>query len=194
PERFVLCGYSLGGRVALHVALSAPERVSRLVLVSCSAGIEDPAERSKRRASDIQLAADLETRPFEEFIECWRTQPLFVSDPPHVDRLARADQRRNRPASLAAAMRGLGTGEMAPLWSQLGDLAMPTTIVAGDRDLKFVALGERMAAAVGHALYEVIAGGHRLPLENGRALARSIALPSNGIGDSEARRRGSDSR
>ena len=46
PERFALCGYSLGGRVALHVALSAPERVSRLVLVSSTAGIEDAAERA----------------------------------------------------------------------------------------------------------------------------------------------------
>src|SRR5439155_9408893 len=34
PERFVLAGYSLGGRIALHVALAAPERVSRLVLLS----------------------------------------------------------------------------------------------------------------------------------------------------------------
>ena len=41
PERFALCGYSLGGRIALHVALAAPQRVSRLVLVSTSAGIED---------------------------------------------------------------------------------------------------------------------------------------------------------
>jgi 2-succinyl-6-hydroxy-2,4-cyclohexadiene-1-carboxylate synthase len=33
PARFALCGYSLGGRVALHVALAAPRRVTRLVLV-----------------------------------------------------------------------------------------------------------------------------------------------------------------
>ena len=46
PERFVLCGYSLGGRIALHVALEAPERVARLVLVSTSAGIEDGVERA----------------------------------------------------------------------------------------------------------------------------------------------------
>ena len=38
PARFILCGYSLGGRVALHVALAAPERVSRLVLVASTAG------------------------------------------------------------------------------------------------------------------------------------------------------------
>jgi pimeloyl-ACP methyl ester carboxylesterase len=31
PERFTLCGYSMGGRVALHTALAAPGRISRLV-------------------------------------------------------------------------------------------------------------------------------------------------------------------
>src|SRR5919108_976871 len=46
PERFVLCGYSMGGRIALHVALAHPDRVSRLVLVASTAGIEDPALRA----------------------------------------------------------------------------------------------------------------------------------------------------
>src|SRR4051794_24886055 len=43
PARFVLCGYSLGARVALHVALAAPERVARLVLIGATAGLADPA-------------------------------------------------------------------------------------------------------------------------------------------------------
>src|SRR4051794_14182450 len=42
PERFMLCGYSMGGRIAQHVALAAPERVARLVLISTTAGIADP--------------------------------------------------------------------------------------------------------------------------------------------------------
>ncbi|MHB8492589.1 MAG: alpha/beta fold hydrolase, partial [Solirubrobacteraceae bacterium] len=33
PPRFALCGYSLGGRIALHLAHEAPRRVRRLVLV-----------------------------------------------------------------------------------------------------------------------------------------------------------------
>ena len=49
---FTLCGYSMGGRIALHVALAAPERVERLVLVATTAGIEDAAERAERRAAD----------------------------------------------------------------------------------------------------------------------------------------------
>src|SRR5262249_56409970 len=60
PERFTLGGYSLGGRVALHVALAAPERVRRLLLLSTSAGIEDGLERARRRASDRLLIAELE--------------------------------------------------------------------------------------------------------------------------------------
>ena len=174
PERFALCGYSLGGRVALHVALAAPERVTRLVLVSTSAGIEDDVERATRREADHRLADDLERMPFEDFIERWRTQPLFADDPPGVDALARADQRRNDPRALAAAMRGIGAGEMAPLWHRLGELAMPTVVVAGERDAKFRALGEHMAASMSDARLAVIAGGHALPLENPAELAAVI--------------------
>jgi 2-succinyl-6-hydroxy-2,4-cyclohexadiene-1-carboxylate synthase len=176
PERFALCGYSMGGRVALHVALAAPARVSRLVLVSCTAGIAGDAERAARRESDRALADELEAIPFEQFIERWRTQPLFAGDPPEVGERARADQRRNRnrPDLLAAALRGIGTGEMQPLWERLGELAMPVTVVVGDRDAKFRALGERMTRLLPHAGLAVVRGGHSLPLENPTALAGAI--------------------
>jgi 2-succinyl-6-hydroxy-2,4-cyclohexadiene-1-carboxylate synthase len=170
PDRFALCGYSLGGRVALHVALAAPERVARLVLVASSAGIEDDAERAQRRAADRQLADELERIPYEQFIERWRTQPLFADDPPEVGALAREDQRRNRPGALAEALRGLGTGEMQPLWGRLGELEMPVTVVAGERDAKFRALGERMVDLLPDGALVVIPGGHALPLESPAAL------------------------
>jgi 2-succinyl-6-hydroxy-2,4-cyclohexadiene-1-carboxylate synthase len=170
PERCVLCGYSLGGRVAMHVALTAPERVTRLVLVSTSAGIEDPTERAERRLADRRLADELERIPFERFIERWRTQPLFAREPAEVGELAREDQRRNRPDALAAVLRGIGTGEMAPMWDRLGELTMPVTVVAGERDTKFRALGQRMTALIPNAELVVIPGGHGLPLESPQAL------------------------
>jgi 2-succinyl-6-hydroxy-2,4-cyclohexadiene-1-carboxylate synthase len=179
PERFTLCGYSLGGRVALHLALAAPERVSRLVLVSSSPGIEDPAERAARRAADNRLADELERgglAGFDSFIERWRTQPLFAEDPPEVGALAREDQRRNRPQALAAVLRGLGTGEMASLWGRLPELAMPVTVLVGERDAKFLALGERMVELLPDAELVVVPGGHGLPLENPAAVARTIEL------------------
>src|SRR5271165_973386 len=175
PERFLLCGYSLGGRVALHVALAAPARVARLVLVSSSAGISDDAERAQRRRADNALADELERVPFEDFIERWRTQPLFASEPPEVGALARADQRRNRPDALAAVLRGIGTGEMRPLWGHLGELGMPVTVLVGERDARFRALGARMVELLPHAELVVLAGGHGLVLENPRELAGALA-------------------
>jgi 2-succinyl-6-hydroxy-2,4-cyclohexadiene-1-carboxylate synthase len=175
PERFALCGYSLGGRVALHVALAAPERVARLVLVSTSAGIAEEGERAKRRAADRALADELERIPFEQFIERWRTQPLFATEPADVGALAREDQRRNRPDALAAVLRGLGTGEMQSLWQRLGELRMPVTVLAGERDLKYRELGQRMVELLLDARLAIIAGGHGLPLENPVALASVLA-------------------
>lgn len=174
PERFVLCGYSLGGRIALRVALAAPERISRLVLVSCSPGIEEDDERAERRTADMDLANELERIPFEQFIDKWRSQPLFATDPPDVAERAREDQRRNEPHALAMAMRGLGTGEMVSLWPRLGELAMPVTVVVGERDAKFRAIGERMVALMADARLVVTAGGHALPLENPDGLMRAI--------------------
>jgi 2-succinyl-6-hydroxy-2,4-cyclohexadiene-1-carboxylate synthase len=174
PERCVLCGYSLGGRVAMHVALTAPERVTRLVLVSTSAGIEDPTERAERRLADRRLADELERIPFERFIERWRTQPLFADEPPAAGELARADQRRNDPHALAAALRGLGVGDMRSLWGELEAISSPAIVLVGRRDEKYVAIGRRMAALIPDAHLAEVSGGHGLPLENPDAVAEEI--------------------
>ena len=178
PARFTLCGYSMGGRIALHAALAAPERIVRLVLVSTTAGIQDDAERAARRASDGRLAEELERIPFEDFIERWRAQPLFAGDPPEVGELACEDQRRNRPDALAAVLRGIGSGEMVPLWDRLGELEMPVTVLVGDRDTKFQALGRRMVELLPSAELEIVPGGHGLPLENPVAVARMLQQPT----------------
>jgi 2-succinyl-6-hydroxy-2,4-cyclohexadiene-1-carboxylate synthase len=172
--RFVLCGYSMGGRIALHVALAAPERVARLILVACNPGIENADERAARRAADERLAEQLASGPFEAFIERWCAQPLFADDPPEVGELARADQRRNDPRALAAVMRGLGTGEMPSLWGRLGELSMPVTFLAGDRDAKFAAIGNRVATACADCRLVVVKGGHRLALENPGAVVDAL--------------------
>ena len=175
PGRFALCGYSLGGRVALHVALAAPERVSRLVLVSAGAGIEDERERAARRERDEELARMLEREPFEAFIERWNAQDLFEADPEPVRALAVADLRRNDPRALAAVLRGIGTGAMAPLWGRLAELRMPVLAVAGDRDARYLAVAERVARLAPDGARVVLGGGHRLALESPAELAAAVA-------------------
>jgi 2-succinyl-6-hydroxy-2,4-cyclohexadiene-1-carboxylate synthase len=178
PERSVLCGYSLGARIALHVALAHPERVARLVLVAGTAGIEDPAARARRRAADERLAAEIEDGTIEAFAERWMAEPLFAGTPPDARLRWRADLLRNDPRVLAAVLRGVGAGAMAPLWDRLGELAMPVTVLAGGRDARYVALGERLVQAIPDARLEIVPhAGHGLPRETPPAVAAAIAAP-----------------
>jgi 2-succinyl-6-hydroxy-2,4-cyclohexadiene-1-carboxylate synthase len=176
PERFTLVGYSMGGRVALHLALAAPQRVERLVLVATTAGIADPGERAVRRLDDEAFADEIEHEPIAAFVERWSANPLFADDPPDAVAAWLADMRRNDPANLAASLRGIGTGEMPSLWGRLGDLRMPTVVLAGERDTKFRAIGERLVAGLPNAepLIVVPGAGHGLPRETPAAVRAAV--------------------
>jgi len=171
-----LAGYSMGGRIALHAALSLGPRVRRLVLVGASPGIADPAERAARAAEDAALAARIEAIGLEAFAREWGAQPLFAGMPRGIAEIAHADRMRNTAAGLAAALRGLGTGVMPPLCDRLGELTVPVELLVGERDEKFLAIAERMAAALTHARLHVVPGaGHAAHLEGPEAVAEIIA-------------------
>jgi len=175
-SRFTLAGYSMGGRIALHVAVRHPERLRRLLLVGASPGIEDDAERADRRTADEALAAELETSSIEAFAARWAQTPVLAGAPAEVAATAHADRLRNTPPGLARALRGLGTGTLPSLWPQLPHLMVPVTLVVGERDTKFQAIARAMAAGLPDAQVVVVPGaGHAVHLEQPSAVARALA-------------------
>ncbi|MBW3627615.1 MAG: alpha/beta fold hydrolase, partial [Actinobacteria bacterium] len=122
-------GYSMGGRLCLHLALAAPERVRALVVVGATAGIDDPAQRAARRAEDEERARRLEAEGLEPFLERWLAQPLFAGMTEEVQ--CREERRENTVAGLAASLRLAGAGAQEPLWHRLEELAMPVLVIAG---------------------------------------------------------------
>ena len=174
--RAVWAGYSMGGRLALHVALGYPEAVDRLVLVSATAGIEDPMDRAVRREQDEVRAETIERVGVEAFLERWLAQPMFASLP--VDAAGLEARRSNTVERLASHLRLMGTGTQLPSWSRLCTLEMPVLVVAGERDAKFVALAHRLVDAIGdNARLHVVEGaGHACHLERPAAFNR-VLLP-----------------
>ena len=175
-EPFELVGYSMGGRLALHVALALPARVRRLVLIGASPGIEDPAARAQRRAADDALADEVEAMTIEAFADRWAQTAVLADQPPAVQAAIGAQRLRSTPAGLAAALRGLGTGALPSLWHRLGEVPPRVEIVVGERDAKFQALGREMAAALPDGHVHVIGGaGHAVHLEQPERVAQVIA-------------------
>jgi 2-succinyl-6-hydroxy-2,4-cyclohexadiene-1-carboxylate synthase len=171
----ILVGYSMGGRIALHTALAVPGLVERLVLIGASPGLADPAEREQRRRADETLAERIEAVGVAVFAEEWGAQALFAGQDERLAAAAHADRLRNTSQGLAAALRGLGTGVMSPLWDRLPQLGIPVTLVVGARDAKFRATAERMSSALPDARLHVVEGaGHAVPLERPDAVAAAI--------------------
>jgi 2-succinyl-6-hydroxy-2,4-cyclohexadiene-1-carboxylate synthase len=172
--RATYVGYSMGGRLALRLAVDRPALVERLVLVSATAGIDDPEERAARRAADEAQARRLEAGGLDAFLADWLDQPLFAG---LSEATAGLEARgENTVAGLASSLRLAGTGAQPPLWSRLGELAMPVLAVAGGDDTKFVALARRLAAAVGaNASVAVLEGaGHAVHLEQPGAFLATL--------------------
>ena len=166
--RAALVGYSMGGRLALYLALRHPERCSKLFLESSSPGIEDVAARQARRIADGGRAKRLETGDFDTFLQDWYRQPLFASLAKDKDLFARTikTRRRNDPSELARSLRGMGTGAMPSLWAELPDLRTPTLAVTGALDEKFVHIARRMQASTAYLKgISVPNAGHHVRLE-----------------------------
>jgi 2-succinyl-6-hydroxy-2,4-cyclohexadiene-1-carboxylate synthase len=162
--RATYVGYSMGGRLCLHAALAAPDTVRGLVLVSATGGIDDAGERDTRQRADEALADRIEAIGVDAFLDEWLAQPLFAGL--DVAAQGRADRLRNTAAGLASSLRRAGTGTQLPLWDRLVGLHVPTLVVAGALDTKFVALGERLAATIPDAELAVVPGaGHTVHLE-----------------------------
>jgi 2-succinyl-6-hydroxy-2,4-cyclohexadiene-1-carboxylate synthase len=171
-----LVGYSMGGRIALHVALALTEQVRRLVLIGASPGIALPAARAQRTAADERLAAEVEQMTIEAFAQRWAQTAVLADQPAAIQASVHADRLRNTPAGLAEALRGLGTGALPSLWGRLRQLTVPVDLVVGERDAKFRAIAEEMAGGLPRASLHVVSdAGHAVHLEAPDAVAEVIS-------------------
>jgi 2-succinyl-6-hydroxy-2,4-cyclohexadiene-1-carboxylate synthase len=173
-RRAVYAGYSMGGRLALRLALDRPELVRALVLVSSTAGIADEQARIERIAADEALAESVERDGVDAFLARWLAQPLFAGVPHDAPGLR--ERRGLSEHYVAHCLRVLGAGAMEPMWDRLGELRMPIALVSGRLDAKYdklaLAMLERLRGDVVHIRLD---GGHALPLERPAVLGGFIA-------------------
>jgi 2-succinyl-6-hydroxy-2,4-cyclohexadiene-1-carboxylate synthase len=172
-----LAGYSMGGRLALHVAAARPDRVLSLLTIGAHAGLDEDA-RDGRRRGDEAMAQRIEAEGLESFVNYWASLPLFAGlerRGPSFIAQVRAGRMNNHAAGLAESLRGMGAGAMRPVWNELARVRCPCTFVAGQLDHGYVAAAGRLAESVPNGRVVIVQrAGHTVHQERPDAFARLL--------------------
>ena len=175
-----VCGASMGGMIAQHMAAAHPQRVKSLTLMMTTTGARGLPQASLdvRRALIARPKGhgpEAAARHLQEIMELIGS-PAYRDDPARVyARVLASVQRSYRPAGTARQLLAIAAdGDRTPL---LGTLRPPTHVIHGAVDpLVPVAAGRDLGARIPGATLDVIDGmGHDLPKELWPRFAAGIA-------------------
>ena len=175
-EPLILHGYSMGGRLALSLALQKPELFNGLVLESTNCGISNPKQRRQRQQLDATWAKQLTTN-FDAFLSDWKELELFQSPRPIDEQLIQKYhhiQSEQSPKALSASLRGFGTGSMPAVCHKLPELELPTLLLAGSADEKYQQINNNLVDQLPNATFLSIEAGHRTHLDNPAAFVTKL--------------------
>jgi pimeloyl-ACP methyl ester carboxylesterase len=163
-----VCGASMGGMIAQHMARLAPTRVKSLTLMMTSSGARHlPAAPLKVRSALISRPSSPKLEDIvAHYVRLYALigSPAYPTPPSTLgERFTRAIRRSYRPAGTARQMVAIvADGDRSQM---LGSIAMPTKIIHGEADpLVPVAAGHDLKAKIAAASIDVVPGmGHDLP-------------------------------
>ncbi|MBK7104367.1 MAG: 2-succinyl-6-hydroxy-2,4-cyclohexadiene-1-carboxylate synthase [Ignavibacteriae bacterium] len=167
--KIIICGYSMGGRLALDFAFEFPKNIIALILESTSFGIEDEIERKERLANDFKLSEQIKNSTIEEFINYWFSLPLFQSlkklpkDGIEKSKISRA---QNSKTGLRNSLIGFSTGKMKNYFQLGNNFTLNILLITGQLDKKFTQIGKSILPNLLNGKLEVINdAGHNTHLE-----------------------------
>jgi pimeloyl-ACP methyl ester carboxylesterase len=172
-ERATIAGFSLGGTIAMRAAIDTPDRVSALALIGTSSRVNSAARGwYEERAAlvhndDPELRATLD----KDTEDVYRNRPEEIEAGLRIRRESTTD-----PRGFANACRAMASLNEAPLDSELGAIAVPTVLVAGDADQHCPPrASEIIAERISGSTLQVIEDtGHPLPVERPDEVAAAI--------------------
>ncbi|VDZ77817.1 2-succinyl-6-hydroxy-24-cyclohexadiene-1-carboxy late synthase [Salmonella bongori] len=169
--KFWLVGYSLGGRVAMMAACQGIPGLCGLVVEGGHPGLQNEQARAERRQADGHWAARFRCEPLREVFHDWYKQPVFASLTAQERLALTALRSQNNGETLAAMLEATSLAVQPDLREALNALTFPFYYLCGERDSKFRALAQEIAAT-GHIIRNA---GHNAHRENPAGVVDSLA-------------------
>jgi 3-oxoadipate enol-lactonase len=171
-DRAFYCGLSIGGMVGQWLAINAPERIERLILICTAAYLPDAASAYGERAAAVRAAGTPEVVA-DAVIARWFTTSWAAANPETVAR-HRAMIAGTPAEGYAGCCEAITTLDER---DGLGSITAPTLVISGAQDPALPAEhGRAIAEAVPGARFELLdPGAHLASVERSAAVNELIA-------------------
>lgn len=170
-HKYWLISYSLGGRVAMNFASQPRAGMRGLIVEGGHPGLQDVEARQARRSNDSAWAERFRREPLEQVFADWYQQPVFASLNAAQRESLVALRSRNNGATLAAMLQATSLAAQADLRASLQARDFPFHYLCGERDAKFRAIAQTLAADL-HLIHHA---GHNAHRDNPAAVIACLA-------------------
>lgn len=168
-DEAVVCGLSLGGMITLQLALSAPERITKVI--ACNTTAQVPSQPWLDRAALVRR--DGMTAVADAVMERFFSEPFRASDPPSLA-TARAALLSVSSQGYAACCTAISSVDLIDELSKIGQ---PALVINGAFDMATPAAehGDRIASGIPGARTVTLQAGHISAVEQPRQFADAVS-------------------
>lgn len=174
-SKFYLIGYSMGGRIALHLGLRHEKLFEKVILLSSHLGLTSLNAKKKHKKWHKEWMGYFNTLSEKDFLDKWYEQPLFapLKEKPFFPALLKTREKQN-------------FSDLKMLFDELSLLKQPSyafifpkgrekfKLICGDLDLKYKTLYHYLKRSHKASVTVIKEAGHALHLESPEATAKAI--------------------
>lgn len=164
-------GYSLGGRIGLHILEKEPQLFDHYVFISTHPGLKNTAEKQLRIESDQKWIEKIQSQPWSDFLVQWNQQDVLANS--QAAPLKESDFKKDL---LITALSKFSLGHQKDYSELIQQYQKQITWIVGTKDQKFLGLAEDLKQKKILLDYKRISSGHRILLDNPKDLQAQLEL------------------